>query len=107
MKEGRTDLYRLLLVHEVGDADGLTINGARIAELCSRDWGLEKTVTINLDRLREGLQAVALPEADRSIIRRRLDQVGDLIAKHPKSRRWQLRAMVGERVRWYEDPDEP
>jgi len=24
----------------------------------------------------------------------------------PKSRKWKLRARVGDRVRWYEDPEE-
>jgi len=103
----RTDLYRLFLAHDVGDGDGELINGARIAELCSRDWGLERTVTMTVDRLREGLAASGLTGAERSVIGGRLDRLSERIASHGKTQRWRLRARIGDRMRWYEDPDEP
>jgi hypothetical protein len=106
-EKDRTDLYRLILANDVGDADGDIINARRIAELCSRDWGLERTVTMTVDRLRDGLASSGLTEGERKVIGERLDRLGQAIASRGKSQRWRLRAMIGDRVRWYEDPDEP
>jgi len=106
-EKDRTDLYRLFLAHDVDKADGEVINGERIAELCSKDWGLERTVTMTIDRLREGLGASGLTDAECGVIRERLDQLSGAIASHGKSPRWRMRARVGDRMRWYEDPDEP
>ena len=55
------DLYSLLLTHEVANHDDEAINVAWIGELCGRDWGLYRTVQINLERLRTGLD---IPELD-------------------------------------------
>jgi len=30
----------------------------------------------------------------------------DRMEAEPKSRRWRLRSQVGERVRWYQEPEE-
>lgn len=106
-EKDRTDLYRLLLAREVGEGDGELINGLRIAELCSADWGLERTVSMTIGRLREGLPSSGLSDAEQRTIATRLDVLSERISSHPKTRRWRLRAVIGDRVRWYEDPDEP
>jgi hypothetical protein len=102
-----TDLYRLFLTHDLGEADGETINMTRIVQLCSNDWGLEHTVTINLRRLEDGLSAFGLSPAEQELIRARLLRVAEAVNGHRKSPRWKLRARIGERLQWYEDPDEP
>jgi hypothetical protein len=102
----RIDLYAMLQAHEVAAADGTTINARRIAELCARDWGLHRTATINLGRLGEHLVSLEVPDADRRRIAAGIERIGEEMETAPKSRGWRMRARVGERVRWYEEPDE-
>jgi hypothetical protein len=100
------DLYSLLLTHEVADHDNDAINAAWIAELCSRDWGLYRTVQINLERLRTQLNVPGLDPSELDAIRRRVDAIEQAVERAPKSAKWKMRARVGDRVRWYEDPEE-
>jgi hypothetical protein len=100
------DLYSLLLTHDVADHDDETINAAWIAELCGRDWGLFRTVQLNLERLRSDLSVPELTPADTETIRRRLELIEAAIEQAPKSGKWKMRARIGDRVRWYEDPEE-
>jgi hypothetical protein len=100
------DLYSLLLTHEVARHDDDAINAAWIAELCSRDWGLYRTVQLNLDRLRTQLDVPELEPAELDVIRRRVAEIEDAVERAPKSAKWKMRARVGDRVRWYEDPEE-
>jgi hypothetical protein len=100
------DAYALLLAHDVGDADAETINSARIAELAARDWGLYRTFELTLERLQAGLGDVGLDESEQATVRGRLDAIAQAMTTAPKTSRWRMRARVGERVRWYEDPDE-
>ena len=48
------DAVALFVEHDVTDDDA-GINGARIAELCGDDWGLWRTITRNLDSVRDHL----------------------------------------------------
>ena len=65
-------------------------------------------MTLNLERIRALLNAGERP----AIAGGRLDPQAQLAAleraaeEAPKSRRWKLRARLGERVRWYEQPEE-
>jgi hypothetical protein len=102
----RNDVYALLLTHDVADHDAESVNARRIAELCARDWGLYRTVEISLDRLRDGLAEIEVSEGQREVIAERLARLRAAIEAEPKSARWKMRARVGDRVRWYEDPEE-
>jgi Uncharacterised nucleotidyltransferase len=92
--------------HEVADHDGDAVNAGRIAELCSGDWGLWRTITANLARCDELLADYDLPEEDRRRVSARITAVLEQIESAPKSRGWKLRAKIGERKRWYELPEE-
>jgi Uncharacterised nucleotidyltransferase len=100
------DVYSLLLSHEVADHDSDTINAAWIGELCGRDWGLYRTVQLNLERLRSELDVPELEPSQLETIRGRVQQLEQAIERAPKTGKWKLRARVGDRVRWYEDPEE-
>ena len=100
------DIYSLAYHHEVTTENGSGIEGRYVAELCSRDWGLWRTVrgtiercTTNVDRYELGGEAVAL-------ITKRLKDLWANIDEAPKSTKWRLRSRVGDRVRWYEEPEE-
>jgi hypothetical protein len=105
-KKDAYDLYSLLLTHEVADHDSEAINAAWMAELCGRDWGLCHTVQLNLARLRSELDVPELTAPELETIGARIEQLEQAIEQAPKTGKWKLRARVGDRVRWYEDPEE-
>jgi hypothetical protein len=103
----RRDILTLLYHHPlVGSDDEPGVNAQHVAKLCAGDWGLWKTVTLNLDRAREGLGEYGLTEGQTRVLIGRLDGLRERIDAAPKSARWKLRARVGERVQWYEEPEE-
>ena len=97
------DVVALLLDHPISDTDEDAIHGGYVAKLTAQDWGLHRTLQLNTERV-----LAELPDLDvaRDVVRERLDELWRLIDAEPKSGRWRLRARVGERVRWYELPEE-
>lgn len=98
------DALALLHDHEVGEADGETVNVARVAELCAADWGLWRTITQNLVACRGFADTYDVP--DRGRLDERLDTLLERIDAEPKSRGWKMRARIGDRKRWYDLPEE-
>jgi hypothetical protein len=88
------------------------INVSRIVDLTSSDWGWWRTVTGNLARLRAYVETelgpteletgAPLPFEPRA----QLSALADAIEAAPKSTKWRLRARVGDRMTWYEEPEE-
>jgi hypothetical protein len=104
------DVLYVLSTYEVrpGDEAG-TIGLARIAQLLTNDWGWWRTVTLNLDRLRElaeGEGRHLLPQGGRFDPLAQIERLLHSADESPKSVRWKIRARVGERKRWYRLPDE-
>lgn len=97
----RGDLYALLASNEVGSS-GIDLD--RIVSLTSGDWGLQHTFELNLARLRSGLDEV--PADVRDDVAARIGALAAAMDEAPKSRKWKVRARVGERKRWYEEPEE-
>lgn len=102
------DILLLLVEHDVADGDdgGEAINAELIARLCARDWGLWRTIRLNVERTRESAGDFGLSEAERERVLDRLDRLWARIEAEPKSSRWRLRDRVGDRKRWYEKPEE-
>jgi hypothetical protein len=106
------DALALLAEHPL-TTDDRGINVTRIVGLTSNDWGWWRTLTGNLDGL-AAFTTAELQPADLDLGGRppRFDlprQIADLRAAvdaAPKSTRWKLRARVGERMPWYEEPEE-
>lgn len=104
------DVAALLADHELTDDDA-GISLTRIAAVCGADWGWWRTVDDNLGRLIERWGAdTASGTADGSLVlgtalaragalRARLATVSTTVS-------WRLRAVVGDRMRWYEEPEE-
>jgi hypothetical protein len=97
------DTAALLLDHPIADHDDDAINGAYLARLTSDDWGLHRTLQLNSGRVRD---AARLLEVDNGLINQRLDELWSKIDAQPKSLRWKVRARVGDRVSWYQLPEE-
>jgi hypothetical protein len=101
------DILNLVYHHgliENGPNEGL--NAGQIAACCAADWGLWRTVTMNVERASAALEELPITASDRQVLRGRLDAVGVALDSAPKSRKWKLRARVGDRMRWYEDVEE-
>jgi hypothetical protein len=105
-EKDRDDCYALMHGCTVGDEGPATIDPARIAHLTGRDWGLQHTFELNLRRLSDDLGSRPLPADGTRVISHAIAGVGSAIDAEPKSRGWRLRARVGERKQWYEEPEE-
>ena len=101
------DTIMLMLEHPLGDTDSETINIKRIAELCATDWGLWRTTTMNLNKVRILSQSYGqLTQQQKSHVEAQVNAAMLRIEQEPKSMAWRLRARVGDRVKWYKDVDE-
>jgi hypothetical protein len=100
------DVIAILHHHEVADHDGDAINADRVAKLCAEDWGLWRTCKMNFERVGEGLAGYDIAQEERAAVQQRLDQLWARIEAEPKSRGWRLRDRVGDRKRWYDEPEE-
>ena len=100
------DIVAILHHHDVADKDGDTINAAYVAQLCADDWGLWRTFQMNVVRVREGLDQYDLAEHERETVERRLDRLWERIEAQPKSRSWRMRDRIGDRKKWYDEPEE-
>jgi hypothetical protein len=96
------DTVALLLEHEVTD-DDRGVNASRVASLCADDWGLWRTISHNLEKLRHHVGSY---EVDAETVSNRVALILERIEVAPKSRSWRMRAKIGERKRWYELPEE-
>ena len=96
------DVVALFVDYDVGD-DDRSVNAAYIAKLMSNDWGFNKTLDLNLEKVK----AFAVERHFPPYVTERIDALLARIQAQPKSMGWKRRAMVGGRVRWYELPEEP
>ena len=100
------DMACMIIDHDVSESeDGDFINGGYIAEICSGQWGIYKTVITNLSNLDSHISSLELDESTKTIASSRIDCIRKLIESAPKSMKWKLRASVGEKVKWYELPE--
>jgi len=101
------DTVMLVREHAIDTGDSETINGARIARMCARDWGLWRTVTMNLRKVVDLSKGYAWLEAtDRRVVEDRVGELLDVIEREPKSAAWKARNLVGDRVQWSKDVPE-
>jgi hypothetical protein len=91
-----------------GAGSGVSIDGDRLGKLLGADWGWWRTVTGNLTKL-PALAAehpeLIPPDPPLDAIEQSRYLLG-LAESAPKGVKWKLRANVGDRVRWYEEPEE-
>jgi hypothetical protein len=99
------DLVALLLDHDLGEGPE-DISLSRLHSSVGADWGLWRTTSEVLTRTAEHAPTFSLtPEAE-ALLTTRIAAISTAFEEAPKSRRWKMRARVGDRVRWYEVPDE-
>jgi hypothetical protein len=101
------DTIMLLLEHPLGDKDRETINIKRVAELCANDWGLWRTTTMNLEKVRSlAHEYKQLSKVEKKELDGQVTKALARIEVEPKAMAWRLRARVGDRVKWYKEVDE-
>jgi hypothetical protein len=101
------DIVSLLLDNKVGFSDD-TINIERISRLCLKDWGLYKTMTINLSKVEQVLvnDNPGLEREDIQKVLERIDTIRRILDHAAKPLFWKIRDKVGTRVRWYTEVEE-
>lgn len=99
------DVVCLLADHPVADADTTNVDRRRILSLVAADWGLCHTLERNLRRVAE-LGRVRPPVDVPNDATAAAEALLAAIDAAPKTLGWRARARVGERVRWYETPEE-
>jgi hypothetical protein len=104
------DVLYLLAAYPVAEGDEAgTIGLARVGKVLGEDWGWWRTVTANLDRVAKlpeaGLEHLLPPNPPHDPVAQaeRLRHHADTM---PKSLKWKLRSKVGDRVQWYQLPEE-
>ena len=101
------DTIMLLREHPVGHSDDETINLDVIAKLTSKDWGWWRTLTQNLQVVEDFLNHYPqLTEEDREVVRDRIQTLRRYIDEQPKSLRWKIRSLIGDRIKWYDEVEE-
>jgi hypothetical protein len=99
-----TDCFALLVTFPLAESEEPGTMDLRVfRELVGDDWGWWRTITGNLEKLRTlaGTAPAGAYDAPAQV-----ELLARAAEEAPKSRRWKLRARVGERVRWYELPEE-
>jgi hypothetical protein len=108
------DIYNMLFHNDVATTDdmqapgpgGPAISASFVALLCASDWGLWRTCQLNIERSLANLDKSALEPAEQALVTSRLERLRDRIEAEPKSMKWRMRDRVGDRVRWYAEPEE-
>ncbi|MEO9175365.1 MAG: hypothetical protein ABI317_07600 [Gaiellales bacterium] len=100
------DIVAIVLEHPVDSGDADTVNAARVAQLLASDWGLWRTSQGSVETVRQALERLALAADERDLVSARLDALWERVEQEPKPLRFRTRARVGDRTRWYEEPDE-
>jgi hypothetical protein len=108
-KDVRDIVYLLSAYPVLSGAEAGTISLDLFLPIVAQDWGWWRTATMNLEKVRrlasEGADRLVPagarydPAAQASILAGAAHEV-------PKSRRWKVRARVGDRIRWYQEPEE-
>lgn len=95
------------LLHDLpvtAGAEGAIDPGRFVRPLAS-DWGFFHTVEANLGRVREFAERALTPEMAR-VVSEAASALTDAMDRAPKSMKWKMRSRVGEKVVWYELPEE-
>jgi len=90
------DTAALLAEHKLASGTGDHIDVDYVGSLLGSDWGLWRTVTVNLKRVADLQPHIAA----------KAEELANTLDTAPKTIGFRARARIGERIRWYELPDE-
>jgi hypothetical protein len=88
------------------DGPSASIDVGRFVQPLAADWGFHHTVERNIARL-VGFAQDRLGDPWAKAVAESARTLGEAMEAVPKSLRWKVRAKAGEKLPWYEVPDEP
>src|SRR5580692_6094352 len=91
------------MTEDDGDVEGISL--PRVRSVLGKDWGFCHTVDRNALKVAELWSQEPVPGATHDVAAQ-VSTLRQAIADAPKSTAWKLRSRVGERIRWYETPEE-
>jgi hypothetical protein len=98
------DVVVILEDHELGYRDDSeTVNLDYLGNLCSRDWGLYRSVMDNLDRIRESVCQDALGITRPEDLTQKVETIRGSLMTTRKGPRWVARSIAGDKVKWYNE----
>jgi hypothetical protein len=100
------DSSMLMCEHPVAPTDAESINSDYISDLCSKDWGLWRTVTGNLRKIEGSLPRLVQDGSDRESVAGAIKSLREAIDTKDKSFVWKMRAKIGEKKKWYREVEE-
>ena len=101
------DTIILLLEHELDESDNGTLNVKYVARLLGNDWGWYYTVTTNIEKMKNYVDALSMLSPDeKQIVKDKISTLLERIEKEDKSMKWKFRAKAGPKVKWYSDVDD-
>ncbi|MCL4286020.1 MAG: hypothetical protein KJ006_00050 [Thermoleophilia bacterium] len=104
-EKDRLDIVVLLVDCPLTEGeDGVSI--PRITAICARDRGWYRTVTEVAAATATFADGLASSHADAGIAADRLRELIETIERAPKSRRWKLRARIGDRAPRHDNPED-
>jgi hypothetical protein len=78
----------------------------RLTEVTRSDWGLEHTVRKTLAEVESAVPDIGLDEMQMTMVKNAITSLVAALDAAPKSQKWRMRARIGERIRWYDEPEE-
>jgi hypothetical protein len=98
------DVIVILEDHELGHRDDReTINLDYLGNLCSRDWGLYRSVMDNIDRIREFIGQDAPGITRPEDLTQKVETIRESLMTTRKDPRWIARSIAGDKVKWYNE----
>jgi hypothetical protein len=99
------DLLALLHDQQIVPGSHGAIDTDYLARLWGSDWPIWRTSTMTLEKVRRAAEQ-HLSSAAQSRIYATLDALASVLEGCSKTVRWKLRSRVGDRVKWYNLPEE-
>jgi hypothetical protein len=102
------DIVHMLAALPLNGGQGVSLDTDRFRKVLGADWGWWRTVTGNLAKLPALIseKPELVPPGDTLDPVAQSQRLLQLANDAPKTSKWRLRATVGDRVRWYELPEE-
>jgi hypothetical protein len=103
----QSDVYSLLVQYDVGPGSAdANLDASFVAGVCAKDWGLWRTCVGSIERLLANLESSPLDPGEAARVQARLEALRGYLEAEPKTMKWRLRSQVGDKVRWYQQPEE-
>lgn len=100
------DVVILLREHDIGSSDKETINTEYLSILSANDWGLWKTVIVNLEKIKVLTPRYLKCQTDEVDVKSKIDRLLEKMHTEPKSIKWKIRNLIGEKMKWYREVEE-